>query len=358
MFVNKKFKNPLKNLEKITKNNILEESSFMLSHLRKSPFSMRFFSPAIQNQGVLLKQVQLSNGETYAYREVGEGSKVLLMTHAALTSSYFFQNLFPALSKHFKIIAPDLRGSGHSTYLKPVNSIEDYVDDLKLFVDALNLKQINFFGWSLGGTIGMKFAAKYAQDLESLIIASAANFKGGPLYQTANGGLVKMPLLHREECYQHPFVQETHNRIVQKRREELREKFFKFCYHGICKPEPARMNQYIEEALLTRNAQEYIINKAFFNYSTEHNGVMQGTGEAYQIKAKTLIIHGTNDQVCDPSIAKELKNCIGRNAQLKLLSGAGHCVFEDFPEETIDAVKNFCYQKPIFNQETSRVSTA
>lgn len=332
----------------------------MLSHLRKSPLCTRFFSTAAtcNPNRVMLKQVQLSNGETYAYREAGEGSKVLFMTHAALASSYFFQNLFPALSKHFKIIAPDLRGSGHSSYNKPVESIEDHVDDLKLLVDALNLPKVNFFGWSLGGTIGLKYAAKYPQDLESLIIASAATFKGGPLYQTANGGLVKRPLLQKEECYEHPFVQETHNRIVQKRREELREKFFKFCYHGLCKPEPTRMDQYIEEALLTRNAKEYIVNKAFFNYSAEHNGVMQGTGEAYQVQAKTLIIHGTNDQVCDPVVAQELKDCIGRNAQLKLLNGAGHCVFEDFPEETIDAVKNFCYQKPIFNQETSRVYTA
>lgn len=39
--------------------------------------------------------------------------------------------------------------------------MEDFADDIKLFLDELDIKQFIFVGWSMGGGIGIQFAIKY-----------------------------------------------------------------------------------------------------------------------------------------------------------------------------------------------------
>ena len=143
----------------------------------------------IEDRQANIKKVELPNGETYAYREAGDNTKkTLLMIHGNASSSYWLQFLFPYLANDYRIVAPDLRGYGYSTYNKPITTLDDFADDLKFFCDALGLKDFALFGWSMGGGISMKFAAKYPEYVDRLVLHNSLGPSGYPLKKIDSEG--------------------------------------------------------------------------------------------------------------------------------------------------------------------------
>lgn len=50
---------------------------------------------------------------------------------------------------------------GDSTYNNPITSVQDWVNDLKLFVDEIGLKKFILAGLSLGGAVAQAFTCHY-----------------------------------------------------------------------------------------------------------------------------------------------------------------------------------------------------
>src|SRR6185312_2097703 len=87
-----------------------------------------------------LQKVCLPNGEQIAFRERAGGEKTVILVHGNMTSSKHWDLLIDALDKKYTVYAPDQRGFGESSYNERVTCIKDFSDDLKGFVDALELK--------------------------------------------------------------------------------------------------------------------------------------------------------------------------------------------------------------------------
>lgn len=89
------------------------------------------------------------------YRTIGQGPPLLLV-HGLMTSSYSWRYVMKPLSAHFRVIAPDLPGSGKSDtptdrpYRAPA-----YAEWLVEFVDALGIRGARAVGNSLGGYLSM-----------------------------------------------------------------------------------------------------------------------------------------------------------------------------------------------------------
>ena len=64
------------------------------------------------------KYVNLPNGERYAYIEKGEGDKVVLLIHGNNASSIHYEPLYREFPEGYRVVAPDLRGFGDSSYNK------------------------------------------------------------------------------------------------------------------------------------------------------------------------------------------------------------------------------------------------
>ena len=101
---------------------------------------------------VELKSVKLSNGETIGYREREGGTDTLILVHGNMISSNIGALVIDNIDSEFKVYAVDLRGFGISSYNESINSLGDFSDDLKLFVDQLGLKKFSLVGWSTRNT--------------------------------------------------------------------------------------------------------------------------------------------------------------------------------------------------------------
>lgn len=63
------------------------------------------------------------------------------------------------LAPFARVIAPCLRGSGYSSYNNKINGVEDFADDLKLFMkEYAKCKNFHIYGHSMGGPIALKLA--------------------------------------------------------------------------------------------------------------------------------------------------------------------------------------------------------
>ncbi|GAX90006.1 alpha/beta hydrolase [Effusibacillus lacus] len=97
----------------------------------------------------------------------------LLLVHGNVSSNLFWDETIQTLSRNYWVLAPDLRGYGE-TESKPIDAtrgVRDWSDDLKSFVEALNIRTpIHMIGWSLGGGIVMQYAIDHSPDVKSLVL--------------------------------------------------------------------------------------------------------------------------------------------------------------------------------------------
>ena len=97
----------------------------------------------------------------------------LVMIHGLGGSWEAFIANFAAHAEHFNTFAIDLVGHGYSDKPDRVLAVEDYVAQLKGFIDAMKLGRVSLLGLSVGGWTSTKFTARYPELVDRLIVMSA-----------------------------------------------------------------------------------------------------------------------------------------------------------------------------------------
>lgn len=111
-------------------------------------------------------------GITLEYDDIGNGVPLLLI-HAFPLDRSMWRAQIAGLQQQYRVIAPDLRGFGHSTDTDgEIVSMEQYAADLKALLDSVNVKQVVVAGLSMGGYIALAFLAQYADRVKGLILAN------------------------------------------------------------------------------------------------------------------------------------------------------------------------------------------
>lgn len=288
---------------------------------------------------VLLKKARLPNDETLGYRECGSGDKVLLLVHGNMTSSKHWDLLLENIPDIFKVYAIDLRGFGISTYNNPIQSIKDFSEDIKLFVDTLKIDTFSIMGWSMGAAVAMQFTIDHSNHIESLILMSGASIKG---VQTYNNPLATM-VMNSQFGFEKIFSQflsefKTANKIYFK-------SLWDFMVYDHNKPEEDRYMEYLDDMISQKNMLDVNHALSAFNISKDFNGTVSGNGEVKKIKVPTLIIHGDRDKIVPIETAIENKEALGTTARLEILRNCGHSPLIDKLDELISLLIYFLYKK-------------
>lgn len=98
------------------------------------------------------------------YNETGNGYPIVLLHGFCEKNTCFNKQVF-LLKEHFKIICPDLPGSGKSEY-QISTSIEEMADAVYETLMHAGIKKCILIGHSMGGYVTMAFAKKYAHLLD------------------------------------------------------------------------------------------------------------------------------------------------------------------------------------------------
>lgn len=290
-------------------------------------------------KNIQVKNIQLSNGENYRYRFYSGGNKVIVLIHGNLATSIHFDTLMEALPEEFTIYALDMRGFGGSSYNNPINSLRDFAEDLKLFVDELNLKKFDLLGWSTGGGVSMLFTATYGHMVNRLFLIASAGALGYPSYDTTEEGNKKL-LTTKEAIANDPAKLKMLEALSNKDKQYYRTVWDTFIYSEK-KPLEEKYDKYMEESLSQKNLIDVYYGLASLNISHSFNGINMGTGQIDKIKVPTAIIQGKNDLLVSTNMAETIKDGIGQNAELFLFKDCGHAPFVDVLDEMIEIINKF-----------------
>ncbi len=101
--------------------------------------------------------------------------ETIVIQHGIGRNSVFWNHWVPPLAGRYRVIRRDLRGFGRSGDPGPdyVWAMEDLLADLEGFLDALGLDSVHYLGESIGGPLGIAFAASRPGRLKSLALCSS-----------------------------------------------------------------------------------------------------------------------------------------------------------------------------------------
>ncbi|WP_332648935.1 intracellular short-chain-length polyhydroxyalkanoate depolymerase [Lysinibacillus sp. 54212] len=273
-----------------------------------------------------LKEVVLSNGETLTYRERPGGEQLVILVHGNMTSSQHWDVLMENLNKEFHIIAPDLRGFGGSSYNKRITHIRDFAKDLKLFVDALSLKDFHLVGWSTGGMVCMQYCALYPQDCQKLVLLASGSTRGYPFYGMTPDG--QMDLTKRfttlQEIEQDPYKTKAIQHLYDTKNKEGLQAIWNASIYTQHQPETDQYELYLEDMLTQRNLADVYHSLNTFNISRIHHEAGNGTGEVHEITQPVLVIYGDRDFVIAEQMTNEIIEDFVGKAKVVKIENCGH----------------------------------
>lgn len=291
----------------------------------------------------VLANVELSNGETLTYRKREGGDELMLLVHGNMTSSKHWDLLMESMDERFTIYAVDMRGFGESTYNKRITSIKDFSDDIKLFVDALELKDFTIIGWSTGGNVAMQFCADYPDYSKKLVLFASGSTRGYPFYSSNADGTPDLTkrLATIEQIEQDPVKTIPMQQMYDtKNRDGL-----KFVWNSVIytqnQPDEARYEQYVDDMLTQRNLADVYYALNTFNISAVDNEVAKGTNQVKDIHIPTFVLYGDRDFVVTGAMTTEIIEDFEGRAQIMKLANCGHSPLVDCLDETKEAIEEF-----------------
>ena len=112
------------------------------------------------------------NGLRLHYLDWGnEAAPPLVCVHGFRGNAHSFDGFARRFGDRYHVIAFDVRGRGDSAWAPDGDySMAAYTNDLAGAVDALGLQRFSYIGTSMGGRIGMLYAAGHADRLERFIL--------------------------------------------------------------------------------------------------------------------------------------------------------------------------------------------
>ncbi|MBU3541328.1 alpha/beta fold hydrolase [Polynucleobacter sp. UB-Tiil-W10] len=98
--------------------------------------------------------------------------KVLLCVHGLTRRGSDFKTLAEAMSKDYYVVCPDVVGRGDSDRLSNpmLYAVPQYVADIATLVKRLGVSQVDWLGTSMGGLIGMVYAAMPNSPIRRMLI--------------------------------------------------------------------------------------------------------------------------------------------------------------------------------------------
>jgi esterase len=247
------------------------------------------------------------------YRKKGSGSPLIII-HGLLGSSDNWVTISKSFAEHFSVFMIDLRNHGRSAHSEEF-SVNAMMNDLLEFMKDQQLNSAAILGHSLGGWVAMNFAIRFPEKVDKLIVVDFAPKK----YQNNLIGFLKW-LLNWDI---------SRIKSLREADQQLEE---------ILK-EPAVRGFIMKN--LKRNKKggfEWKPNlKAIYDNLNQVSGFLNEN----QIFGKpALFIRGGNSDYINPPDESLIKEHFP-NVTIRTISGAGHWVHADNPDEFVRVVNQF-----------------
>lgn len=230
--------------------------------------------------------------------EGGHGETLVLL-HGFNGDADHFNRVARHLTRHFRILAPDLPGFGETGFSASADyRIEAQADTVVKWMDRVGIQHCYLGGSSMGGYIACAIAARHPDRIRAL-------------WLLAPGGVDNVPL---SPLFQE-IAEERHNPLVIRDRADFR-RLTDFCFvHPPWIPSP------LARFLAARAANRAMEHQRAFDAIRFDSATAESLVDGMEVPA--LIVWGRSDQVLNPAGAHVLADGM-RNAETLMLPDTGH----------------------------------
>jgi pimeloyl-ACP methyl ester carboxylesterase len=241
------------------------------------------------------------------WESFGEGPAVLLVAGQGMTVDGWWATI-PVLSRSFRVIAFDNRGTGRSSRVRWPYSVAQMAHDAVAVLDAAGEQHAHVYGISLGSLVAQEVALRHPDRVEALVLGASsaggfAAYKPSPS-SFAQTFLVRAGAMGPEEA-EWAAVPYTY---AEKTRRLHPERIGADIAHRVSSPPEPIAYLHQAAAVAAHDAYERL----------------------NQMAAPTLVVHGEQDVFVPPANGVVLAERIP-GAQLRLWPDAGHMYPIDEP---------------------------
>jgi pimeloyl-ACP methyl ester carboxylesterase len=259
------------------------------------------------------------NGTTICYEIHGEGYPLFLLHGFGLTKEFWFAQI-PALSKHFKVITPDNRGSGNSDHPKAPYELKTLADDINDLMNFLKIDKAHLIGWATGSMIAQYFILNYSDRVNKLILI--ASLTKLPMSKSGLEMFKNSQLTFHEEKLKAP-----EKTFYNKMKTRFTRNFYKLMVQD---PKKKMHGIFSAEDLM----------EIVYKDTSEHHDIenrinavakLNTLDQLHNIKSETLILAAEKDRISPKTSSIEVHERVP-NSTLKIFNGGHYFPLENAPE--------------------------
>jgi pimeloyl-ACP methyl ester carboxylesterase len=258
-------------------------------------------------------------------REEGAG-EILLLIHGFPTASWDWQQLWPALTQRYHVLAPDLLGFGFSD--KPRNypySILDQADMIEALLQQKNIVTVKIISHDYGDTIAQELLARFN-------IRQSKGEKGLEINHLCllNGGL--FPEVHRPLLVQKVLMSSLGGLVSRLFNRKKLGKNFKRIFGPNTQPTEKDLDDFW--ILIEGNGGRYVFH-LLIRYMAERVQFRdRWVGALQEAKIPLRFINGLADPISGAHMAQHYKELIP-NPDVVALEDIGHFPLIESPQEVL-----------------------
>jgi 2-hydroxymuconate-semialdehyde hydrolase len=258
-----------------------------------------------------------TSGGELAYADEGEGPAVLLL-HGFPQSSHVWRHVVPMLSSRFRVIAPDLLGSGDSA--KPADAplgLEAQARYVRELLDGLGVDRFAAVGHSVGAGVAQLLALDHV-GVDALVLIDATAFDRWPTGPTGT-------------AHQTPPEREVEELVNVGMRAAL--------FSGMLRPDRLSDDD-VREYIRPWSGPDGV--SAFFRFvrALDGRGLEDRDDDLRALEIPVLIFWGENDPYYPVDIAERLNETIPTST-LALVPGCGHFLVDEAPETIVPMIYEY-----------------
>ena len=292
----------------VTRRSLLKKMALIATYGTASIMGMNACSNSHHNSNTSAHSHTLNH-----YDDTGKGPAILC-SHGFMMDRTMFAPQSQELSQEYRVITYDSRA--RTPDWQGPYDLYDLVEECCRLLDHLNIQRCVLIGMSMGGWMALRFALKYSERLDGLVLIDssagvddqARRNEFGNRFEALRGH-AKLPVDYVDWIAEQMFGQwskENHPELL----EHWRQKFLNLngdaVYHEA-------------ESWLNRDDL---------------------TQKVAAIQLPTLILHGAQDSAEPVAEAQSMVDAIP-NAELVLIENAGHTSNVEQPQATNDAIRKF-----------------
>jgi pimeloyl-ACP methyl ester carboxylesterase len=259
------------------------------------------------------------DGRRTHFLKRGSGPAVLLIHGFNLDLNTWCANI-EILARHFTVYAVDLWGSGYSTRDPLDYGFPLFVDQIRLFMDHLDLPSAHLVGHSMGGGVSIAFAVEHPERVDRVVLVAS----------------VGVPRTHtfRERVFRLPWLPELLLALPTDviRRQNLRD----FWVH-----DPELLTGEVFDRLTTHQKIEgttrttlSILRRDFFNTLSDEIGALA------ELRIPMLLLWGRHDRAVPIESGWEMHRALG-GSRFEVFDRSSHLPNFDEPDRFHDLVVGF-----------------